>query len=317
MRRRSSKGRWNLAIPSCLAHRFARTTDNAGDDLRCVQQGLRCQMGIPLGHLGRGVPQQPLHHVERDALVHQETRKRVAQVVDADVSQSCAAPHAVPGIEQADKSRRKYKRAQRITRDGPEQRKRGCVEGDRTSTGISVSCWCLSPSRADPGSGDLTTPRSGEEREHDCLGGGSVLILGNGGNEALRLFLAQKPLALDFACKGDPCDWVRVYPNYIPFPGEIEQVAQNQDAIGGTSSVAPSFHVVDKAHDLLARDLVEWQTPQLRQDVNPQKPFIGVPTGLACPRVGQIAIADELLERRKGPQFLAVGLGIGAKLEAW
>ena len=34
---------------------------------------------------------QSLHHVERDALVHQETRERVPKIVDAHISQSSTA----------------------------------------------------------------------------------------------------------------------------------------------------------------------------------------------------------------------------------
>jgi hypothetical protein len=49
-------------------------------------------MGIALGHPGRGVPKQALHHVERDALVHQETCKRMAQVDTWRVGNTSLSP---------------------------------------------------------------------------------------------------------------------------------------------------------------------------------------------------------------------------------
>ena len=78
----------------------ARTTDHAGDNLRRVQQGLRSQMRIPLGHAGLGVPKEALDHVERHAVVHQEAGERMAQIMQSNVSQARTAPDAVPWTEQ-------------------------------------------------------------------------------------------------------------------------------------------------------------------------------------------------------------------------
>jgi hypothetical protein len=77
-----------------------------GRNLGRVQQGLRGQVGISLCHPGRGVPEQPLHHVERDPLVDEQARERVAKVMQADVGESCATSDAIPRVVDADEARR-------------------------------------------------------------------------------------------------------------------------------------------------------------------------------------------------------------------
>jgi hypothetical protein len=43
-----------------------------GGDFRCVEQRLRRQMRVPLGHADLRMAKQPLHHVERYALIDQK-----------------------------------------------------------------------------------------------------------------------------------------------------------------------------------------------------------------------------------------------------
>ena len=92
----TSGARRHLARAIDPAVSRARTTDHAGGHLGCVQQGLRRQVRVSLRHPGRGVPEQPLHHVERDALIDEEAGERVAQVVEANVIETSAVPDAVP-----------------------------------------------------------------------------------------------------------------------------------------------------------------------------------------------------------------------------
>jgi hypothetical protein len=93
----------------------ARTTDHAGDNLRGVEQGLRGQVSVPLGHAGLGVPKQPLDHVQRHALVHQEAGERMAQIMQSDVSQAGTPPDAVPWTEQTGELRWEDVGARRIS----------------------------------------------------------------------------------------------------------------------------------------------------------------------------------------------------------
>ena len=44
-----------------------------------------------------------------------------------------------------------------------------------------------------------------------------------------------------------------------------------------------------------------------------RRSFVGGPTPLAGLRMGQVAVADELVERWDGPQFLAASLRVGSK----
>ena len=76
--RRPGRG---LANSGDLAASWPRTADNAGNHLSGVEQGLRSQMGIALGHARLGVPKKALDHVKRYALVHQEAGERVPQIV--------------------------------------------------------------------------------------------------------------------------------------------------------------------------------------------------------------------------------------------
>ena len=56
-----------------------------GDQLGRVQQRLRGQVGVALGHASVGVPQQSLDQVERHALIHQETGERVAVIPSSEL----------------------------------------------------------------------------------------------------------------------------------------------------------------------------------------------------------------------------------------
>ena len=54
-------------------------------DFGRVGQRVAGEVGIALRGAGIGMSKQRLHHVERDALIDQETRKRVPQVVQPEV----------------------------------------------------------------------------------------------------------------------------------------------------------------------------------------------------------------------------------------
>ena len=83
--------------------------------------------------------------------------------------------------------------------------------------------------------------------------------------------------------------------------------------IGGSSGISLGPHVVDQPRYVLTSNLVEGETTEGGQDVDAQECFVGVPTPLAGLGVGQVAVADELVERWDGPQFLATSLRVGTK----
>jgi hypothetical protein len=80
--------------------RARRPTDNAGNHLSGVQEGLGGEVSVALGHARLSVPKKTLDHVKRDTLVHQEAGEGVAQIMEANVSQTCTAPDTAPRIEQ-------------------------------------------------------------------------------------------------------------------------------------------------------------------------------------------------------------------------
>src|SRR5208282_4735297 len=57
------------------------------------------EVSVPLCGAWLSVPEQCLDHVERYALVDQEARKRVSQIVQPNVEETCAPPDAIPRIE--------------------------------------------------------------------------------------------------------------------------------------------------------------------------------------------------------------------------
>ena len=60
------------------------------DDFSRIAQRVAGEVGIALRGAGIGVPKQRLHHVERDALIDEKTRKRVPQIVQPQVLQTRA-----------------------------------------------------------------------------------------------------------------------------------------------------------------------------------------------------------------------------------
>ena len=82
---REVPGLGTMASPAALR---GPQIDHAGDNFRRIQQRLWREMSIPLRHARRGVPEQPLHHVERDALIDQKARERMTQVMQANIGQS-------------------------------------------------------------------------------------------------------------------------------------------------------------------------------------------------------------------------------------
>ena len=112
----------------------------------------------------------------------------------------------------------------------------------------------------------------------------------------------------------ETCGRVHACARHVPLPCEIENIAQeHQDAIGGRPGVSLGPHVVDQPRYVLTGDLIEGEAPEGGQDVDAQDGFIRLPAPLAGLGMGQIAVADELVERWDGPQFLAASLRVGAK----
>jgi hypothetical protein len=171
-----SGARLRFANPGDPAVTRARITDHAADRLGRVQQGLRGQVRVSLCHPGRGVPEQPLHDIERDALVDEQARERVTQVVQPNVRQSRAASDAIPRAVDADEARREDIRARGITRDPLQHRQRRRVVGNcpglaRFRDGYQQ----CSPRRIHLfplGQRDLPAATAGEEQQHDRLCGG-------------------------------------------------------------------------------------------------------------------------------------------------
>ena len=296
----------------------ARTTDHAGDNLRRVQQGLRSQMRIPLGHAGLGVPKESLDHVKRHALVHQEAGERMAQIMQSDVSQARTAPDAVPWTEQTGELRWEDVGARRIARRRSQQCDRRSIERNG-SRFARFRHWhqqgSLYPVHIlPPGSGHLTAPGSGKQQEHDGSGGDLVFVRADRADEALGLLRGQKPLAVNLRSRGETCGGVHACARHVPLLCKIENIAQeHQDAIAGPSSISLGPHVVDQRCYALAGNLVEGEAAEGREDVDAQECLVGFPTPLAGLGMGQVAVADELVERWDGSQFLAASLRVGAK----
>jgi hypothetical protein len=130
----------------------------------------------------------------------------------------------------------------------------------------------------------------------------------------LGLLGGQKPLPVNLRNRAETCRRVHAWARHVPLSRKIEDVAQkHQDVIGGSSSISLGPHVVDQPRYVLARNLVEGKTTEGREDVDAQECFVGGPTPLAGLGMGQVAVADELVERRDGPQFLATSLRVATK----
>jgi hypothetical protein len=80
----------------------------------CIEKRLRSKMGVTLRHARLRVPQQVLHDIERYALVDQETRERVAQIVETDVIQSSPPPNAAPLMMQRPGRSTRHRRRENI-----------------------------------------------------------------------------------------------------------------------------------------------------------------------------------------------------------
>jgi hypothetical protein len=62
------------------------TADNPGNHLSAVQQGLSSQMSVTLGRARLSMPKKVLDHVERHALVHEETGERMTIIPLTELS---------------------------------------------------------------------------------------------------------------------------------------------------------------------------------------------------------------------------------------
>ena len=156
-----------------------------------VEQGLRSQVSVPLGHARLGMPKEVLDHVKRHALVHQETGERMAQIMQSDVSQARTAPDAVPWTEQTGELRGEDVEARRITRRRPQQCNGRSIERNG-SRFARFRHWheqgsLLPVHILPPGAGHLTAPGSSKQQEHDGLCGDLVLVHVDRADEALGL----------------------------------------------------------------------------------------------------------------------------------
>ena len=256
-------------------------------------------------------------------MVDEEAGERVTQVVQSDVSETRPAPDAIPGIEQGCERMAAERRWEDVlaalhARDRLQQRD-GCpVERDRSGL-AGFRHWHQQraplPVHMLPfGVGNFVTPAACEQQQFDRLGCASVLVLVDGGDKPLRFVGSQKPLPVNLRGHAETCGGVHDCARHVPLSREIEDTAQeHQDAIAGPSGISLGAHVVDQSRDVLARNQVEGETTESRQDVDAQDCFVGGPTSLAGLGVGQVAVADELVERRDGPQFLAASLRVGTK----
>ena len=135
-----------------------------------------------------------------------------------------------------------------------------------------------------------------------------------GGDKPLRFVGSQKPLPVNPRSHAEACGRVHACARHVPLSCKIENIAQeHEDAIAGPSSISLGPHVVDQPRYVLAGNLVEGETTEGRQDVDAQESFVGGPAPLAGLGMGQVAVADELVERWDGPQFLAARLRVGTK----
>jgi hypothetical protein len=76
------------------------TANHFSNDLCRAQECPRREVSVALRHPNLRVPEQSLNDIERFSSVHQETCKRVTQIMEPNIGQTCATPDAVPGIEQ-------------------------------------------------------------------------------------------------------------------------------------------------------------------------------------------------------------------------
>ena len=114
--------------------------------------------------------------------------------------------------------------------------------------------------------------------------------------------------------RGDTCCGVDGCPGHVPFAGQIEDVREDREhTVCRRSGVTLGSHLSDQVGDVLARDFVERETPDCRQDVDAKQIFVRLPAPLGRLGVGQVAVAHELAEGWDGPQLLAAGLRIGTK----
>ena len=108
-----------------------------------------------------------------------------------------------------------------------------------------------------------------------------------------------------------PAVGLKVTPATFLFAGQIEDVTEERkDAVCRRSGVTLGSHFGDQVGDALARDFVEPETPDCRQDVDAKQIFVRLPAPFGRLGVGQVAVADELAEGWDGPQLLAASLGI-------
>ena len=85
----------------------------------------------------------------------------------------------------------------------------------------------------------------------------------------LRLLGGQEALPMDLRGHAEASGRVGADARHVPFPSEIEDVAQqHQHAIGGPGGVAVGAHTVDQLGDAFATDLVEGEVTQGWQDAD-------------------------------------------------
>ena len=163
-------------------------------------------MSVALRHADLGMPEQSLDDIERYAAVHQETRKRMTQVMEPNIGQTCATSNAVPRIEQRCEGTASQRRREDVLAAFPTlkrlQERHGCLakcNGSRSpgfrqghqqcvSLPVDVLPFCL---------GNFVAPCAGEQQQLDRLGGDLVGVFVDSGDEALGLLGGQEALPMD------------------------------------------------------------------------------------------------------------------------
>ena len=222
------------------------------------------------------MPKKALDHVKRYTLVHQEAGERVAQIMEADVSQASTSPDTVPRIEQTGKLRRKDIGARRISGHRLSAVAKaaalsaivlGLPDFDTGTSRVRFSqstCSHLAP---------VTSLRRAPVSSRSMMALAAIWFF-SALIEAMRRWVSsgvKKPLPVDLRSRGETCGGVHAYARHVPLPCEIENIAQeHQDAIGGRPGVSLGPHVVDQPRYVFTGDLIEGKAPKGGQNVNAQ-----------------------------------------------
>ena len=144
------------AAPQRSVHDFGR-----------IAQHVAGEVGIALRGAGIAVPAQRLHHVERDALIDEKTRKRVPQIVQPQVLQTRARGYAATETTTRDMAGRlsatgKRNRSRQVSGSNRAATSPTCsaqsIVACPTSTAAPEACARLGPQRVTPPKDRGVTP---------------------------------------------------------------------------------------------------------------------------------------------------------------